>query len=83
MSLRNEASLPVKDPKGSRWLHRKRQFDRGLSCPLQTTSAILSGSKSSCLLLRIVLHDEVTEPENALCMFSFKLRVLLITSGWG
>ena len=42
-----------------------RQFDRGLSCPLPRNSAILPGSKSSCLLLRTVLHDEVTEPENA------------------
>ena len=45
--------------------HRRRQFERGPSCQLQTTRAIARGAKSSCLLLRIVLHDEVTEPMNA------------------
>ena len=42
---------------GSFEQHRRRQFEAGPSCPLQTTSADLPGVKSSCLLVRIVLHD--------------------------
>ena len=59
--------------------HRRSQFDGGL---LQTTSAIPPGSKSSCLLLSIVLHDEVTEPENADVHVQLQTKILLITSGW-
>ena len=40
---------------------RRVQFDRCAAEPLQTITAILSGSKWSCLLLRIVLQDALSE----------------------
>ena len=42
--------------------HQRRvQFEGCVAEPLQTISAILPGSKLSCLLLRIVLQDALSE----------------------
>ena len=42
--------------------HQRRvQFEGCVAEPLQTISAILPGSKGSCLLLRIVLQDTFSE----------------------
>ena len=42
--------------------HQKRvQFEGCVTEPLQTISAILPGSKGSCLLLRIVSQDALSD----------------------
>ena len=42
--------------------HQRRvQFEGCAAEPLRTTTAVLPGSKSSCLLLRIVLQDALSE----------------------
>ena len=42
--------------------HQRRvQFEGSVAGPLQTITAILPGSKWSCLLLRIVLQDALSE----------------------
>ena len=41
--------------------HKRVQFERCLAEPLQTITAILPGCKWSCLLLRIVLQNALSE----------------------
>ena len=60
--------------------HQRRvQFEGCAAEPLQTITAILPGSKWSCLLLRIVLQDalsEVTKTDSLL--LPLKLRVFVV-----
>ena len=44
--------------------HRRVQFEGCVAEPLQTITAILPGSKWSCLLLRIVLQDALIDATN-------------------
>ena len=54
---------------------RRVQFEGCVVKPLQTITAILLGSKRSCLLLRIVLQDALSEATN---LFPpLKLRVFV------
>ena len=46
---------------GAMWLLRRVQFEGCMAEPLQTITAILFGSKWSCLLLRIVLQDALID----------------------
>ena len=54
---------------------RRVQFEGCVAEPLQTITAILPGSKWSCLLLRIVLQDALSEVTK-ICP-SLKLRVFV------
>ena len=64
--------------------HRRDQFEECMANPLWTTTAILPGSKWSCLLLRVVLQDalrEVTQvyPPLKLRVFVDDITALLMT----
>ena len=57
--------------------HQRRvQFEGCAAEPLRTITAILPGSKWSCLLLRIVLQDALSEVTEIYS--SLKLRVFLV-----
>ena len=43
---------------------RRVQFEGCVAKPLQTITAVLLGSKLTCLLLRIVLQDALSESTN-------------------
>ena len=56
--------------------HQRRvQFEGCAAEPLTTVTAILPGSKWSCLLLRVVLHDALSEVTKITP--SLKLRVFV------
>ena len=64
-------------------LQRRLQFEDCATEPLQTITAILSESKLSCLLLRIVLQDALRESQKF--TFNWNGRFLWMTSrsSWG
>ena len=60
----NALQFPKEDIAGAVRLleHQRRvQFEGCVAEPLKTTTAILPGSKSSCLLLRVALQDALSE----------------------
>ena len=60
----NALQFTKEDIAGAVWLleHQRRvQFEGCVAEPLKTTTAILPGSKSSCLLLRVALQDALSE----------------------
>ena len=78
MGLGNTFQSSQEDIAFSMWLRRtprRVQFERCVAEPLQTITAILPGSKWTCLLFRIVLQDALSEVTR---IYKFrKLRVLV------
>ena len=61
--------------------HQRRvQFERCVAEPLQTITAILAGYKRSCLLLRIVLQDALSEATKIFPPLKFRVFVDDITT---
>ena len=64
LGLGDALQLPEEDIVGALWVlraQRRVQFEGCVTEPLQTITAILRGTKWSCLLLRIVLQDALSE----------------------
>ena len=70
LGLGDVFQLPKKDLAGGYFEHQRRvQFEGCAAEPLTTITAILPGSKWSCLLLRIVLQDALGEVTKKLSIF--------------